>query len=186
MSHIVTIKTAVRNALALVAACRRLGLAEPAIGTATLYSGQASGLIVQLPGWTYPVVFNTATGQIQFDNFNGCWGDQKQTGSPAAALCRGKDTDRGPQKGPAGAGAGAGRWLHQAHHHGRRCSMKTIEIIIDPQGNLKLQTRGYAGAECRAASSELEKALGQVTADQPTSELYRSQNMVDQHEAQRQ
>ena len=73
MSHIVTIATQVKDPAAAAAACRRLGLAEPAPGTAQLYSGAATGLIVQLPGWRYPAVLDTAAGAIHFDNFNGAW-----------------------------------------------------------------------------------------------------------------
>ena len=58
--------------------CRRLGLAEPRLGTAQLYSSPAAGQIVQLPGWQYPVVADTATGQIQFDNYHGAWGSQSE------------------------------------------------------------------------------------------------------------
>ena len=76
MSHIVQIQTQVRDPIALQAACRRLGLAEPVERTVTLFSGQATGLTVQLPGWKYPFVCNTASGQIQFDNFGGHWGEQ--------------------------------------------------------------------------------------------------------------
>ena len=47
MSHIVSIKTQIRDPVALAAACRRLGLAQPVRGTATLYSGQASGWLVR-------------------------------------------------------------------------------------------------------------------------------------------
>jgi hypothetical protein len=78
MSHIVSIKTRVTDAAALAAACRRLGLAEPAAGTAQLYSGSASGLIVRLPGWHYPAVIDSATGTIAFDNFSGAWGAQAE------------------------------------------------------------------------------------------------------------
>ena len=31
-----------------------------------------------LPGWQYPVVCDLATGQVQYDNFAGHWGDLKQ------------------------------------------------------------------------------------------------------------
>jgi hypothetical protein len=75
MSHIVTIKTELRDAEAVAAACRRLGLAEPTIGTAQLYSGSASGLLVQLPEWRYPLVIDTASGQASLDDFGGYWGD---------------------------------------------------------------------------------------------------------------
>ena len=76
MSHIVTIKTEVRNAAAVRAACQRLGLAAPVQGTTKLFSGEVTGLAVQLPDWVYPVVCDTATGQLKFDDFGGRWGDQ--------------------------------------------------------------------------------------------------------------
>ena len=78
MSHIVTIKTEVRDANAVRAACRRLSLAEPVQGTTKLFSGEVEGLAVQLPDWIYPVVCNPPTGQLHYDNFNGRWGDQSR------------------------------------------------------------------------------------------------------------
>ncbi len=77
MSHIVTIKTEVRDAAAVRAACKRLGLAEPVQGTAKLFSGRAEGLIVQLPDWQYPIVCDIVTGQVRYDNFGGRWGKQE-------------------------------------------------------------------------------------------------------------
>ena len=77
MSHIVTVKTEIRDAAAVRAACRRLGLAEPVHDTVKLFSGEVTGLAVQLPDWQYPVVCDTASGQVRYDNFNGRWGDQK-------------------------------------------------------------------------------------------------------------
>ena len=71
MSHIVTIKTEVRDAEAVRAACRRLGLEQPVQGTARLFEGEATGLLVKLPGWTYPAVVDTATGQVRYDNYEG-------------------------------------------------------------------------------------------------------------------
>ena len=78
MSHIVNIKTEVRDVAAVRAACRRLNLTEPVHGKVKLFSGEAVGLAVRLPDWRYPVVCHTATGQIEFDNFDGRWGEQKQ------------------------------------------------------------------------------------------------------------
>jgi hypothetical protein len=78
MSHIVNIKTKVTDPAALAAACRRLGLAEPVPGTAKLFSAATTGLIVQLPGWLYPVVADTTSGEIQFDNYGGSWGQQSE------------------------------------------------------------------------------------------------------------
>ncbi len=77
MSHIVTIKTEVRDAAAVRAACRRLVLAEPVHRTVKLFSGDATGLAVQLPDWQYPLVCDTRNGQIKYDNFEGRWGGQK-------------------------------------------------------------------------------------------------------------
>ena len=78
MSYVVTVQSRVHDPVAVAAACRRLGLAEPVQGTAQLFSGEASGLIVQLPGWQYPIVADPLTGVIHYDNFNGAWGDQAQ------------------------------------------------------------------------------------------------------------
>ena len=77
MSHIVQIQTEVRDPAAVHAACRRLGLPEPANGTAQLYGGQVSGLLVQLPDWLYPVVIDTASGAIRYDNYGGVWGNEQ-------------------------------------------------------------------------------------------------------------
>lgn len=77
MSHIVTIRTQLKDPVAMAAACRRLQLPEPRQGTAGLFSGQATGWLVQLPGWEYPVVIDTTTGNAQFDNYAGAWGDQR-------------------------------------------------------------------------------------------------------------
>jgi hypothetical protein len=77
LSHIVTVQAEVRDPVAIAAACRRLGLPEPVRGTAQLFSGQATGWLVKLPGWLYPAVLQTDTGQIQFDNFGEAWGKQE-------------------------------------------------------------------------------------------------------------
>ena len=81
MSHLVTIHTKVRDPDAVAAACARLKLAPPIQGTAHLFSGEATGLIVQLPEWQYPVVIDTQNGALHYDNFEGAWGDQRQLDS---------------------------------------------------------------------------------------------------------
>ena len=78
MSHIVTVATKIQDPVAVAAACRRLNLPAPVQGTAELYSGEARGLIVQLPGWQYPLAIDISTGTIQYDNFGGQWGEEKQ------------------------------------------------------------------------------------------------------------
>ena len=47
-------------------------------GTAHLFSGDATGLIVQLPDWQYPAVIETRSGTLKYDNFNGEWGEKIQ------------------------------------------------------------------------------------------------------------
>ncbi|MCB9922579.1 MAG: DUF1257 domain-containing protein [Planctomycetaceae bacterium] len=77
MSHIVNIKTEVRDANAVRAGCNRLRLPPPVDGTHRLYSGHANGLGVQLPDWRYPVVCNLSSGELKYDNYNGKWGEQR-------------------------------------------------------------------------------------------------------------
>jgi len=77
LSHIVTIKTEVRDASAVRSACKRLGLPEPVNGEHNLFAGKVKGVAVQLKDWTFPVVCDLTTGQAQYDNFGGRWGDQK-------------------------------------------------------------------------------------------------------------
>jgi hypothetical protein len=74
LSHIVTIRAELRDPAAVAAACRRLGLPEPVHGTATLFSGEAAGLLVRLPDWLYPAVVHLETGRVEFDNYNEAWG----------------------------------------------------------------------------------------------------------------
>ena len=78
MSHVVQIETEVRDAVAVGAACQRLKLEAPTQGTAKLFSSSATGVIVNLPGWRYPAVFDTHSGQACYDNYGGRWGEQVQ------------------------------------------------------------------------------------------------------------
>jgi hypothetical protein len=78
MSHIVTIQTQVRDPAAIAAACERLKLPQPVQGTFRLFTTEATGLGVDLPGWRFPVVCQTETGELKFDNFQGRWGDPSQ------------------------------------------------------------------------------------------------------------
>ncbi|MCR9210747.1 MAG: hypothetical protein NXI28_21165 [bacterium] len=78
MSHTVTIATHVLDAAAVRKACDRLGLDEPVEGEVKLFSQTVLGLAVQLAKWRYPVVFDLATGETRFDNYQGYWGNQKE------------------------------------------------------------------------------------------------------------
>jgi len=90
MSHIVTIACEVRDATAVRAACQRLGLPAPVQGTTKLFSSLATGLVVQLPDWVYPVVCDTTTGQVKLDDFGGRWGERRHldTFLQAYAVCK--------------------------------------------------------------------------------------------------
>ena len=77
MSHIVEIKTEVRDESAVQSACSRLHLPRATRGTFQLYSSEEMGLGIELPDWRYPVVANTDTGQLRFDNYEGRWGAQE-------------------------------------------------------------------------------------------------------------
>jgi hypothetical protein len=73
MSHIVCAKTKVKDPDAIAAACRRMDLLPPVHGTAQLFSAAVTGLIVQLPGWQYPAVIDTQTGEVRCDTYGGRW-----------------------------------------------------------------------------------------------------------------
>ncbi len=78
MSHIVQIQTEVRDSVAVGLACHRLNLENPNFAMHELFSTKVEGWGVRLPGWTYPVVCQTNTGSVQFDNYGGKWGEQVQ------------------------------------------------------------------------------------------------------------
>jgi hypothetical protein len=77
LSHIVEIKTEVKDANAVFDACRRLQLPCPVQGTHRLFSGEVEGMGVQFPGWRYAAVCQLASGEIRYDNYQGRWGDQQ-------------------------------------------------------------------------------------------------------------
>ena len=53
--------------------------------------------------------------------------------------------------------------------------MKTIHIIVSPQGQATVQTQGFTGPACREASRFLEQALGRHVSEQLTSEFHQTQ-----------
>ncbi|MCD0462167.1 DUF1257 domain-containing protein [Roseiconus lacunae] len=76
MSHVVEIQTQVRDPVAIWAACSRLKLQEPTYGAAKLFSEMKTGWIVRLDKWRYPVICDVNTGKVEFDNFEGRWGER--------------------------------------------------------------------------------------------------------------
>ena len=90
MSHVVTIKTQIKDVAAVRAACQRLGLPAPVQGMTKLFDGEAIGLAIQLPEWVYPVVADLTSGELRYDNFQGRWGDPKHLDQflQTYAVCR--------------------------------------------------------------------------------------------------
>lgn len=78
MSHVVTIETEIRDSEALIAAAQRMKLPPPRLEEVQLFSAQATGHAVRLRDWKYPVVCDTQTGRIAFDNYQGRWGRQEE------------------------------------------------------------------------------------------------------------
>ena len=50
---------------------------------------------------------------------------------------------------------------------------RVIEVIVSPVGDTKVETKGFAGAECREASEFVEKALGTRQSETLTAEYHR-------------
>lgn len=76
MSHIVTVKTEVRDEMAVRAACLRLKWEQPTFGDFRVFSVNKTGLGIKAPGWQFPIVCNLSTGTVDYDNYNGNWGPQ--------------------------------------------------------------------------------------------------------------
>ena len=54
--------------------------------------------------------------------------------------------------------------------------MKTIEIVVDKDGRVTVETQGVAGGSCREASRFVEDALGARTSETLTAEFYQAQD----------
>ena len=55
--------------------------------------------------------------------------------------------------------------------------MRTIEIIVTPEGKATVQTLGFAGSSCRDASRFIEQALGKCTGEKLTAEFHQSESV---------
>jgi hypothetical protein len=78
MSHVVQIKTEIRDINAVRQACLRLQLEAPTQGTFQLYSSQETGCGIKLRDWKYPVVCKLESGKVRYDNFGGRWGNDQR------------------------------------------------------------------------------------------------------------
>ncbi len=53
---------------------------------------------------------------------------------------------------------------------------KIIEVVVSPSGDIKVETKGFAGAECQNASAFIEKALGNRQSEKLTAEYHSQQS----------
>ena len=53
---------------------------------------------------------------------------------------------------------------------------QVIEVIVSPQGQTRVETKGFTGASCRLASRFLEEALGSRLSEQLTAEFHQLQS----------
>ncbi|MEQ8853928.1 MULTISPECIES: DUF2997 domain-containing protein [Gimesia] len=49
---------------------------------------------------------------------------------------------------------------------------QTIEITVTPDGQTRVETKGFSGAGCREASRFIEEALGKRTSERTTPEFF--------------
>ena len=57
----------------------------------------------------------------------------------------------------------------------KTATFKTIEIVISPDGQTRVETKGFSGPSCRDASKFLEEALGKRSSEELTAEFHQSQ-----------
>ena len=60
---------------------------------------------------------------------------------------------------------------------------RMIEVVVSPQGETTVQTRGYVGGDCLLASRFLEEALGPVVAERRTSDFYATEPVQQRQQA---
>jgi hypothetical protein len=58
---------------------------------------------------------------------------------------------------------------------------RVIEVIVSPSGETRIETKGFAGTECQAASRSIEQALGLKSSEQLTAEYHTVERRVENH-----
>ena len=53
---------------------------------------------------------------------------------------------------------------------------KTIEIIVMPNGQTTITTKGFQGSSCREASRFVEQAIGKAVGERTTPEFYQTES----------
>lgn len=57
---------------------------------------------------------------------------------------------------------------------------RTIEIIVAPTGQTRVETKGFVGSDCRQASQFIERALGQQSDELLKAEFYQTSTVTQQ------
>lgn len=63
-------------------------------------------------------------------------------------------------------------------------SSQTIEVIVSPQGETRVETKGFGGGSCRQSSQFMEQALGIRGSEKLTAEFYQQTHQQQSQETQ--
>ena len=175
LSHIVTIKTEVRDPAAVAAACRRLALPEPVQGTAKLFRARPPACSSTCPtGSTRSSSTRPPAGPLRQL--------RRQLGRRAAArplpagVRRREGPDRGPQEELRDHRAVPGRRLDPGRDRGGRCGMK--KIIRDhrrPQGRDEGRDQGLLRRRVPRGQPVRRAGPRPAVGEQLTAEFYQAQ-----------
>ena len=177
MSHIVTIKTEVRDPAAVAAACRRLGLPEPVHGTATALRGRGHRAARPAARLALPRRHRHRHRRGPLRQL------QRAPGATRAQLDRflqayavEKARDRGPQEGPPRHRAGPGRRLDQADHPASEVAREDHRDHRRPQGRRpRSRPRASPAASAARPAGSSSRPSGRATAETLTAEFYQGQ-----------
>lgn len=57
--------------------------------------------------------------------------------------------------------------------------MKSIEVVVSPSGETKIETRGFSGPECQQADEFLRKALGSSQCEALSPEYHSARSVQE-------
>jgi hypothetical protein len=61
--------------------------------------------------------------------------------------------------------------------------LKTIEVVVSPAGESRVETKGFSGAECRDASRFVESTLGTRVSETLTREFHAIRPDIQCHQS---
>lgn len=177
MSHTVEITVEVHDLEAVKATCRRLKLPQPIHGKVELFSNEVEGTLLRLPDWKYPVAIDLQTGNLRYDNYGGNWGNKAELDrflmTYGAEKVRLESQKRGhgylEKELPDGS-------LMTMVGLGGVDSDKRILTTHLPDGTTRMETTGFQGPTCKAASAFLETTLGEPYKEELTTDYYLEDN----------